>query len=239
MPVLLIPVHNEQRHLPGVLEKAARIASTLVVVDDGSTDATPGLLVEWARQHPRCHLLLQPVNRGKSQALAQGLRVVDGLVQGGQVEGCAPLVLCDGDGQHDLEEVPPLCESLSEQQLDMLIAYRDFSRYPRHKVWGNRLLSWQARWLTGVAYVDSLCGLRVMRAGRAGEVATLLTGPRYTCEQQMCVGLPRRGWRVANNFPVAPAHARSNPSWWDGAEIFCWGLASWLRGLRARSAPIS
>lgn len=231
MAILLIPVHNEQQHLPGVLEKVASVASRLVVVDDGSSDATPRLLVEWAAHEPKCHLILQPVNRGKSRALAQGLWAVHGLVQAGEVAPDAPLVLCDGDGQHPLEEIPPLCESLASQQLDMLIAFRDFSRYPMHKIWGNRLLSWQARWLTGVAYKDSLCGLRVLRAGRAAEVAQLLTGPGYTCEQQMCVGLPRLGWKVANNYPVVPAHPRSNPSWRDGVEIFLWGLRSFvLRG---------
>lgn len=226
MPVLLIPVYNEQQHLPGVLDMVARVATTLVVVDDGSSDETPELLARWARKQANCHVLLQPRNLGKTRALAQGLKLVEGLVQGGEVAARTPLVLCDGDGQHPLDAIPPLCHSLEEQGLDMLIACRDFSGYPWHKVWGNRLLTWQARWLTGVRYVDTLCGLRVFHAGRAGEVAGLLTGPGYTCEQQMCTGLPRRGWRVANNYPVSPPHARSNPTWRDGLQILWWGFKS-------------
>lgn len=226
MPILLIPVHNEQAHLPGVLERVAQVARRLVVVDDGSSDDSPRLLVEWSRQQRNCNLILLPKNQGKSRAIAQGLWAVHAMIQAGELDPETPLVLCDGDGQHPLEEIAPLCESLAAQQLDMLIAFRDFSHYPLYKVWGNRLLSWQARWLTGVDYRDSLCGLRVFRAGRAAEVAAVLTGPGYTCEQQMCVGLPRRGWKIANNYPVRPPHQRSNPSMLDGLKIFFWGLAS-------------
>jgi glycosyltransferase involved in cell wall biosynthesis len=203
-----------------------------VAVDDGSTDSTPELLARWAREYGRCHVLLLPKNQGKSRALGVGLRVIQGLVDSHEVGPREALVLCDGDGQHPLEAVPHLCRSLEDQDLDMLIAFRDFSVYPRHKIWANRFLTWQACWLTGVAYQDALCGFRVLRAGRAGEVAELLTGPGYTCEQSMCVGLPLRGWKVGNNFPVAPAHPRSNPTWRDAAKIFFWGLAAWLRGPR-------
>ena len=42
--LLAVPVFNEEAHLGGVLREARRFADRILVIDDGSTDATPHLL---------------------------------------------------------------------------------------------------------------------------------------------------------------------------------------------------
>ncbi len=72
---VLLPVRNEERHLPAALASLARQTlrnRELVAVDDGSTDATPQILDEAARHDPRVRILKSPA-RGLVAALNDGL----------------------------------------------------------------------------------------------------------------------------------------------------------------------
>lgn len=78
LPVVsvLLPVRNEERHLPAALESLFRQTLRsweLVAVDDGSTDATPDILEEAARRDPRVRVL-RPDQRGLVPALNAGLQ---------------------------------------------------------------------------------------------------------------------------------------------------------------------
>lgn len=72
---ILMPVRNEERFLAAALRSVAAQTLTdweLVVVDDGSTDATPAILAEAARRDPRIRVL-RPAERGLVPALNAGL----------------------------------------------------------------------------------------------------------------------------------------------------------------------
>ncbi len=73
---ILLPVRNEQRHLPAALDSLFRQTLTsweLVAVDDGSTDGTPGILAEAARRDLRVRVL-RSGERGLVAALNLGLK---------------------------------------------------------------------------------------------------------------------------------------------------------------------
>ncbi|MDD2336091.1 MAG: glycosyltransferase [Geobacteraceae bacterium] len=73
---ILLPVRNEQRHLPAALDSLFRQTLTsweLVAVDDGSTDGTPEILAEAARRDPRVRVL-RSRERGLVAALNLGLK---------------------------------------------------------------------------------------------------------------------------------------------------------------------
>ena len=73
-----MPAFYEEAVLPRSLAEAATVLDRLcqqwelVVVDDGSTDATPSILAEAARREPRIRVLTHPANLGYSAALAHG-----------------------------------------------------------------------------------------------------------------------------------------------------------------------
>ncbi len=72
---ILMPVRNEERFLPAALESIRRQTLKdweLVAVDDGSTDATPGILEKAAKDDPRIRVL-RPEERGLVPALNTGL----------------------------------------------------------------------------------------------------------------------------------------------------------------------
>jgi glycosyltransferase involved in cell wall biosynthesis len=77
---LVIPAYNEARRLPRTLEAwhefltAQPYAAEVIVVDDGSRDAT----AEVARAAPGVRVLEQPANRGKGAAVRRGMLEADG-----------------------------------------------------------------------------------------------------------------------------------------------------------------
>lgn len=238
--LLLIPVHDERPHLPGLLARLPAGADVLFV-DDGSRDGGGELLEAWARGRPGAEVLRLPRNRGKSAALALGLeRVAERLGQG-SLQPWDGVVLLDGDGQHPPEAALDLHADLAARGLDMLVACRDFVLYPPLKVLGNRLLTWQARLLSGFPWQDTQCGMRAFPAARAAEAVRALGAGRYCCEQELCVALPLWGWRVANDFPVRTQHYRSNSTLRDAGRIFLAAWRSWarhrLRGRLPRAEP--
>ena len=85
---ILLPVHNEERYLPEALTSMQRQTFTdweLVVVDDGSTDATAQILAEAARSDRRIRVIKQEnlgiaasLNRGLSHCRAEIVARMDG-----------------------------------------------------------------------------------------------------------------------------------------------------------------
>jgi glycosyltransferase involved in cell wall biosynthesis len=72
---VVMPVYNEAGLLPAALDSVQRqslVAFECVIVDDGSTDATPQILADYARRDPRFRVVTQP-NGGISRALNAGL----------------------------------------------------------------------------------------------------------------------------------------------------------------------
>lgn len=77
---ILIPCYNAAETLPEALESLSRQTFTdfeIVAVDDGSSDATPGILAEWERREPRLRLISQ-AQRGIVEALNAGLGACQG-----------------------------------------------------------------------------------------------------------------------------------------------------------------
>lgn len=79
---LVIPAFNEAENLPLVLPQALQFVSEqcrdarLLIVDDGSADATPEVLKAYA-DHPRVRLIRHPQNRGLTATLRTGFFAAD------------------------------------------------------------------------------------------------------------------------------------------------------------------
>ena len=75
---LIIPAYNEAARLPDTLRTvlayldAQALSAELIVVDDGSQDATPQLIQDAAHKDPRVVAALSPQNRGKGAAVRAG-----------------------------------------------------------------------------------------------------------------------------------------------------------------------
>jgi len=115
--VVVIPAYNAARHIAGVLERVAKLRfcglERVLVVDDGSRDATAQLVEQTSGFGSLVELVRRPKNGGYGAAMKDGLAAARAL--GPDLVACV-----HADGQYAPEALPGLITALSQRQLDLL-----------------------------------------------------------------------------------------------------------------------
>ena len=157
-PVVVAPSFNNAGQLPAVLAGVDRLdLPAVVVVDDGSTDATAAVLADWAAADPdRRTVLTHAANRGKAAALRTAFAHA-------HAAGHTHAVTIDTDGQLSPADIPPLLDRARLRPTALVLGTRNASAadYPlrsRLGRWVSNRLVW---FETGHTVADSQCGLRV------------------------------------------------------------------------------
>lgn len=154
---IIVPVMNEEGNiLPLAREVAAALAQTpqsweLVLVDDGSTDATWPRIEAARRADSRVRGLRLERNSGQSAALWIGLHATTSPV----------LATLDGDLQNDPADLPRLLAELA--QCDFVIGVRVNRRDTFVRRASSGVARWARRTVLGVDLRDTGCSLRVFR----------------------------------------------------------------------------
>lgn len=165
----------------------------IIVVDDGSTDAT----AEVARAHG-CTVIRSEENRGKGASLRAGL---DALTDG-HFDG---VVLMDSDGQHDPAALAALTEPILDGVAEMVVGSRYLATTQRGQTPWNRYLVRSAtvsilNTILSMNVTDPYSGYRALTP-RAIECITL-RGDRYESELEMLFCAKQRGlWVVEVPVP--------------------------------------
>ncbi len=157
---LVIPAHNEAGHLAVVLAEA-RVAMSghghyeIIVVDDGSDDATPALLAALRQRYPELRALRHAHRSGQSAALCSGIRAAQS----------AWIVTLDGDGQNDPADIAKLltARDAAPATLALIAGQRVRRRDARSKRWSSIIANAVRRRVLGDATPDTGCGLKLMR----------------------------------------------------------------------------
>ena len=148
---IVMPAYNEQHTIAdaivAVLSANYPCEMELIVVDDGSTDATPRILEEF--RHPRARVVTHKKNLGKGAALQTGAALAQGT----------HLVPFDADLEYDPADLAYLLQPVLDGRSDVVYGVRLFganTRYLsyRHAV-GNRVLTLAANLLFD-AYLSDL-----------------------------------------------------------------------------------
>lgn len=159
----------------------------IIVVDDGSTDATADV----ARAHG-CTVIRSEVNRGKGASLRAGL---DALSR----EHFDAVVLMDSDGQHDPARLAALTEPILDGVAEMVVGSRYLTTTKRGQTPWNRYLVRSGtvsllNTILSMNVTDPYSGYRALTP-RAIE-CIMLRGDRYESELEMLFCAKRRGLRV-------------------------------------------
>jgi len=157
---VVIPAVNEARAI-GPLVAALRAAAPwyqIIVVDDGSTDAT----AERARE-AGATVVRHPYNKGNGAAVKTGIRTATGDY----------VLIIDGDGQHRAADATRIVSKLGEY--DLVIGARSMGTQTNHaRLLGNSALNWLASYLTGRTVPDLTSGFRAARRTHLREFLHLL-----------------------------------------------------------------
>jgi glycosyltransferase involved in cell wall biosynthesis len=151
---VVIPAYNEAATIRDVAERALRQAQLVIVVDDGSSDATAGALAGLG-----VVLLRNQANLGKAASLRRG---ADEAMR----RGAGAIVTLDGDGQHCPEDIALLLQAWREAPECIVIGSRLHRRehIPPARYWANRVANFWIGLAAGYAIADSQSGFRVYPA---------------------------------------------------------------------------
>jgi dolichyl-phosphate beta-glucosyltransferase len=164
---LVIPAFNEAERIGQSLQTAFAYlqttspASEVIVVNDGSTDATSEIVREvFAGQTAlTARLLEHSPNRGKGAAVREGL-----------LAATTPIGLfSDADFSTPIDEAPKLVEPIAAGQLDVAFGSRALDRtlIGQHQPWrreqGGRVFNLIVRVATGLPFWDTQCGFKAFR----------------------------------------------------------------------------
>jgi glycosyltransferase involved in cell wall biosynthesis len=164
---LVVPAFNEAQRIGHSLREALRYLQTrspdseLIVVDDGSTDATSEIVREVfsTADTIATRLIGHSPNRGKGAAVREGL-----------LAATKPIGLfSDADFSTPIDETPKLIEPIAAGELDVAFGSRALDRrlighrQPWRREQGGRVFNLIVRAATGLPFWDTQCGFKAFR----------------------------------------------------------------------------
>jgi hypothetical protein len=180
----LVPAYRAEATVGAVVAGARRHCERVLVVDDGSGDATAA-----AAAAAGAEVLHHPANLGKGAALRTGLRAL-------AARGVARAVTLDADGQHLPDQIPLLLAASDRAPQALVVGVRRKAGQPIRGL--NRLGNWLAdrlmRLLARRPLPDTQSGFRVYPV--APTLALGAAGTRFDFETEVLLRAARRGMEI-------------------------------------------
>jgi glycosyltransferase involved in cell wall biosynthesis len=179
----IIPAYNEEKHIADVVERTLQQLDHVLVIDDGSPDAT----AERARA-AGAEVLVHQKNLGKGEAIKAGLRYW-------LERGFRHVVILDADGQHLPEEIARfIAAAPTGAHLFVGTRMSDTRTMPFVRRLVNRYMSRRISRVCGQTIPDTQCGFRMLDAA---VIPLVLEGSeRFDYETEMLIVVSRAGFRV-------------------------------------------
>jgi glycosyltransferase involved in cell wall biosynthesis len=155
---VFFPAYNDSGTIASMVIGAVRAAEALtpdyevIVVNDGSADATAQIADELARTYPNVRAVHHPTNRGYGGALQTGFRSATKEL----------IFYTDGDAQYDPGEMAALWAKMSDGA-DLVNGYKISRSDPLHRIFIGRLYHHIVKILFSLSVRDVDCDFRLMR----------------------------------------------------------------------------
>ena len=209
---ILIPAYNEELTIGSIVLQARSFADIVLVVNDGSEDKTS----EIARA-AGAEVIDSQDNNGKASALDIGFNEL-------MKRNFDVVVMVDGDGQHDIEDIPLLISPILEGEADLVIGSRFMKKdnsIPLYRQIGQRILNRVTNFGLSEKITDTQSGFRALNRNALSNMNFKLES--YAIEQDMIIHCHDVGLRIAEvpisvRYDVPNGHNRG--SFRMGVELF-------------------
>jgi dolichyl-phosphate beta-glucosyltransferase len=210
---IVIPAFNEARRLPATLDRIEHylrelgVPAEVIVVDDGSTDATAQVVEERARRWSQLRLISSGRNEGKGAAVRQGMEAGRGRYR----------IFSDADLSVPIEELEKLLRPL-RSGAGVAIASRGMrdSQVELHQPWYRETMGKIFNKLVRVFVLgglhDTQCGFKAFTAEAAERVFPVLQTPGFGFDVEVLYRAQHAGYRVVEvptrwiNSPQSRVH---------------------------------
>jgi dolichyl-phosphate beta-glucosyltransferase len=204
---IIIPAFNEERRLPGTIDSIGAYLATrplraeIIIVDDGSSDATVKLAESYQKQYPGLHVVSNGRNRGKGFSVRHGMLEARGEIA----------LFTDADLSAPIEETDKLLVALRNQGYDVAIGSRAADRnlievhQPALRELAGIFFNRLTRWIMGIKFSDTQCGFKGFRRERARILFEQQRIEGFGFDPEILFLAKRHGLRVAE-VPVRWSH---------------------------------
>jgi dolichyl-phosphate beta-glucosyltransferase len=204
---VVIPAYNEEkrllRHVPGIVSflSGKDRPFEIIVVDDGSQDATARVTKELAKKYPMMRMISYKPNCGKGGAVRRGMLAAQGRY----------VLFTDADQSTPITEVDKLLAKIESEHYDMAIASRRVAgakveeSQAFFRALSSRLFAVAVRALCIRGIADTQCGFKCMTRDVAQKVFLQVTTNSPLFDVEMLVVAVHEGYRIAE-VPVRWVH---------------------------------
>jgi len=203
---IVIPAFNESARIPATLQSVVSCirergwAAEVIVVNDGSRDATAEVVRAFARNAPEVRLIENPGNRGKGYSVRSGMLQALGEV----------VMFTDSDLSAPIEEAERLFAAIAAGA-DIAIGSRwlekgrQTHRQPFYRQFFGRCFNAVTRAVMGLRFADTQCGFKAFTRAAAQTVFQLQTIERWGFDPEILFIALKRGYWIIE-VPVSWAH---------------------------------
>jgi len=156
---ILIPCFNEEGNIAECIHRTPTIGTSteIIVINDGSSDATESVVKSVAKEDPRVQLISYSANKGKACALQEGVLHAVGEI----------VIILDADMTVEPELMSSFYNAFMQEQCDMVIGTRFKQLISSRamsiiKQWSNRISSVLFSLILKQSISDTLCGTKIM-----------------------------------------------------------------------------
>ncbi|MBN1166597.1 MAG: glycosyltransferase family 2 protein [Methanospirillaceae archaeon] len=183
--VAVIPAYNEETAIGSVVLKTKIYVSTVIVIDDGSRDATSKIA-----SLAGAKVITLPDNGGKARAVFRG-------IEEAKKEEPLVIVLIDADGQHDPDDIPSVISPILDNNADLVVGSRFItasSEVPRYRRLGQKSLDFITNTNSTLKCSDTQNGFRAL--GKAAYSQFTFRSEGFSLESDMLNHFASLGLRV-------------------------------------------
>ncbi len=192
---IIVPTYNNAGTLEDIINRIFRFSSSIIVIDDGSTDNTAEVL----EQFKNISIISFQKNKGKGMALRSGFELA-------LKQGYLYAITIDSDGQHFPEDIPIFAEKLVTAPDTILIGSRNMEQegIPGKSSFGNKFSNFWINVTTGFSLKDTQSGFRLYPLSIFDQIHFYST--KYEFEVEVLTRAAWAGYKI-ENIPVKVYYA--------------------------------